>query len=1128
MHLYNMTLERSRAILHACVGNFTSSRESLIAVSNGSVVDLLSVDPSTGKLKTLSSTFAFGIIRSMISFRLTGSSKDYLVLGCDSGRIVILSCQQDYQLEIVHSETFGKSGCRRIVAGQYLSVDPRGRAVMVSAIEKHKLVYILNRDSQARLTISSPLEGHKSSTLVYSTVGVDVGFDNPIFACLEVDYSTQDTDQDTCMMMHLSFYELDLGLNHVVRKYSEALDCHANDLIAVPGGNDGPSGVLVCQEGSIVYKNFGDQPDLETNLPMESGSKSLVVCHAQHKTSRGFFFLIQNEDGDVFKLTLQVSNETVEGMTLVYLDTLPVANCLVILKSGFLLLCAEFGNHMLYQISSLDGEIVSTSQELLDVKRTSLKNFLVVDSIACLNPMLGYDTQVCTVGRGGQSSLRVLQNGLPVSELAVSQLPGCPLSVWSIKKSFSDSLDSYIVVSFSHATLVLSIVGSTVEEVSDSGFLGSTLTLSCCQIGEEDHVLQVYPSGIRDIKTSCKRVNEWRTPASKKIVQTAVNNKQVVIALTGGEIVYFEMTGQLNEYTDRKDMNGNVLCMALASVKPGEARTRFLAIALHDKTVRIVSLDPKDCLTPLSMQAFNCAAHSLVINSLKDKVYLNVGLENGLLLRTMIDSDSGDLSDTRIRYLGNRPVILNKLANESVIALSGSKSWLILQPRITPLDYQVPLVYASPFKSSQSEGVVAVDDSSLRILEIEEDKTTSRQVLQLESTPRRLVKTSQSGLYCLIESDYRSRNDRSYNNWKQDVAEDMVLKAMSDNKEEAALRAAAFLAKNDHSRRSMSQEWHSLVRLVNLERGVSLDTVSLESQETAVSLVSAKDKVIVGVAHKLVLTPHRSCDGGAVHVYSILNDKLSLLHVTLLEEVPHALCMLDDETMIAVSVASKLRVYEIGKKMLLKKNEVKSFPDVITCMQRKGSRLFVSTVSEGVFFLDLTDMTIFGEDSLPRYCTALAVVDYSTVCVGDKFGNLSLLRTSQVSSKLDVLCNWHVGETVTSLEKTCLVKGLETCLVYTTLSGSIGILVPLKSGEDQSFFEHLEMHLRQNKDTISGRDHLSYRSYYSPSKHVIDGDLCQQFVTLDSSKQKSIAEQMDRTVQDILNKLDDIRAQYAY
>lgn len=41
---------------------------------------------------------------------------------------------------------------------------------------------MLNRDTASRLAISSPLEAHKSHAIVFHTCGVDVGFDNPIFA----------------------------------------------------------------------------------------------------------------------------------------------------------------------------------------------------------------------------------------------------------------------------------------------------------------------------------------------------------------------------------------------------------------------------------------------------------------------------------------------------------------------------------------------------------------------------------------------------------------------------------------------------------------------------------------------------------------------------------------------------------------------------------------------------------------------------------------------------------------------------------------------------------------------------------------------------------------------------------
>ena len=51
---------------------------------------------------------------------------------------------------------------------------------------------------------------------------------------------------------------------------------------------------------------------------------------------------------------------------------------------------------------------------------------------------------------------------------------------------------------------------------------------------------QIYPEGIRHIRSD-KRVNEWKTPGKKTIVKCAINQRQVVIALSDGELVYFEM-----------------------------------------------------------------------------------------------------------------------------------------------------------------------------------------------------------------------------------------------------------------------------------------------------------------------------------------------------------------------------------------------------------------------------------------------------------------------------------------------------------------------------------------------------------------------------------------------------------
>ncbi|RCN28423.1 hypothetical protein ANCCAN_25833, partial [Ancylostoma caninum] len=326
MHLYNLTLQGQTAINQAVHGNFSGTPKAQeICVGRGSTLQLLFCDPTTGKIKVLCSHEVFGIIRSLMPFRLTGGTKDYIAVGSDSGRIVILEYSSEKNSFVrVHQETFGKTGCRRIVPGHYLAVDPKGRAIMIGAVERQKLVYIMNRDAEARLTISSPLEAHKQYTLCYGMVGIDVGFENPTFACLEFDYEDAEHDPTgealQTTKQTLTFYELDLGLNHVVRKYAEPLDDKATMIIAVPGGNEGPSGVILCCENYLIYKNLGEQPDIRCPIPrrrndLDDPDRSLmIICAATHKTKLMYFFLLQTEQGDLFKVTLETDEDLVTEM----------------------------------------------------------------------------------------------------------------------------------------------------------------------------------------------------------------------------------------------------------------------------------------------------------------------------------------------------------------------------------------------------------------------------------------------------------------------------------------------------------------------------------------------------------------------------------------------------------------------------------------------------------------------------------------------------------------------------------------------------------------------------------------------------------------------------------------------
>lgn len=93
----------------------------------------------------------------------------------------------------------------------------------------------------------------------------------------------------------LTYYELDLGLNHVVRKWSEPTDPRANLLVQVPGGQlassdrfDGPSGVLVCCEDHIIYRHMESRqhrvPIPRRRHPLDDSNRGIIIVSAvMHK-----------------------------------------------------------------------------------------------------------------------------------------------------------------------------------------------------------------------------------------------------------------------------------------------------------------------------------------------------------------------------------------------------------------------------------------------------------------------------------------------------------------------------------------------------------------------------------------------------------------------------------------------------------------------------------------------------------------------------------------------------------------------------------------------------------------------------------------------------------------------------
>ncbi|PJF18011.1 hypothetical protein PSACC_02150 [Paramicrosporidium saccamoebae] len=1145
------------------------STQELVAIRGTTWIELLRLDATTGRLTTVHRQNCFCTLRSLATLRMTGDKRDYLVLGTDSGRLVVLEWSDGWRT--VHQETYGRSGVRRTTAGELVASDVRGRAVMTAAVERQKLVYLMNRDPNTnRLTISSPLESSKSNLVVFSLTAVDVGYENPLFAALEVDTTLAVNGEVTeaeQLDRIVTFYEVDLGLNHVTRKWSESVDKSSNLVFAVPGGEDGPSGVLVCHAGGLTWHRMGYK-SVTAKIPLRrdplvtTAKRGVIVINGVVvRIKDGFFFLLQTEEGDLFRVDTVYEKDSVTLLNVSYFDTVPVAATMQIFRSGFLFLGSEFTSHCLYQIQSLgepevreaDNFVPHNLQHLSLVDR--LENYSELTDGRMMN-LGGEETaQVYSLqGRAQHSTFNIMRQGLQVTEVAASDLPMKPTGIWTLKQTLSDVHDAFIVVSFENSTVALQI-GETVEEATDTGLIPSASSVAVGQL-YDGSIVQIHPTGVRQIRSD-QRINEWNTPTGVNIQHAAINQRQVVVAMDNNSLIYFEtdLSGILLEKKSTLDLPEAAISLAIGPVPEGRQRSRFLAMGSADLTVRILCCDPDDCLEPLSLQALAAPPTALMISEsgpmlLGGSLVLDVGLENGVYARLSLDATNGALTDARTRFLGPAPVRLATAATEltgrnAMVAFS-TRPWLGFnahgQSNLIPLSLP-PINAAAPFSSEQCPaGIVVLTENVLRIVMVEslEDRYTKHSI-PLEHTPRKLAFHPGANLFAVIESDHRGHSTDQ----RQQIEQSWGLESDGSN-EQLDQRWTHY---------SFKGKWNSCVRLISPVSGTLAAVHHFVNNEaaTGVAWVTFHDRLnelylAVGVAKDMSISP-RSAVSSSILLFLVdpTNGTLTLTHSTPVDEIPSCLSAFGGR--LLAGVGSALRLYDIGKKRLLRKCETR-LPGFATCLQSQGWRVFVGDSEASVLLYQYQPIDnrfqLVADDTQQRPVSALLVLDYDTVAMADRFGTFCVLRlpasvaedleneatAGAVAAKrehlfgapfkLERLVEFHLGDTITSLSKTSLVAGSRELLGYTTISGAVGVFLPFTSHDEALLFQTLEMALRQETNIV-GRDHLLYRSYYAPVKAVMDGDLCETLVVLPGDRLHFVAAAVDRTPAELVKKVQDLR-----
>ena len=523
---------------------------------------------------------------------------------------------------------------------------------------------------------------------------------------------------------------------------------------------------------------------------------------------------MQSELGDLYKVTLAWGAAGVTDVRVSVFDTLFPASALCITRNGLLYAAAEAGDHALFQFRGVgDGADDAAAGAVFDpslgddgpgaakvapaFRPAPLRNLAPLDRPESLGGATALEVLAAAggaqddarlavaCGRGARSSLRLLRRGVGVAEVAASSCRPAR-GPWTLRGGAQDAYDRHIVVSFTNATLVLR-VGDAVEEVGDSGFLASEATLAAALLAD-GALVQAHAAGVRRVGPAgaAGAAAPSRAAAGRRARRGgAANERQVAVALGGGDVVYFELdaSGALAEL-GAKGL-GAAAALDLGPVPPGRARFPSWPRAAPTGRLRLLSLAPDDLLAQVALVDLGAPrARARVRGPRRRRPGARAGLGNGVLRRVRVDARTGALGDARARFLGGRAVRLARVTHggrAACVALAG-RAWLGA-PRgaaaaaagdgaaaagaalaWAPLAYDA-LEHAAPFASPRcAEGVVAVAGASLRIFVC--DAATqgefTQAVVPLRYTPRRLCALPPAGAaprVLVVEADQHRYNE---------------------------------------------------------------------------------------------------------------------------------------------------------------------------------------------------------------------------------------------------------------------------------------------------------------------------------------------------------------------------------
>ncbi|KAH0792774.1 pre-mRNA-splicing factor rse1 [Histomonas meleagridis] len=1097
MELFSYTLQPPQHVINSTAGSFTGLAEEGVdeVVANLGTHLALYTDFES-PYPIIKPTFCH--VFSVATISLPESTQDFLVVTSDSGDITVFDLTNKIFTQLF-SIPYARTGMRRYEPGPYLSVSPCGRAIFSSSLEKYKVAFSISKSKNGKPSLSAPIEFVKSHSFIHSCVSLDVGYESPLFAFIERIFKPPKEQReppfDPTTEKFLCFYELDSNINTIVKKDEFPIPSTSTLLVSVPGPlYNCPGGVIVCSNGSLQYYNKSKELSI-IPIPSRRGEgQSVILTSATFCNSSTWFSLLQNQFGDLFYVTSQDD----KTLTCEYFDTIPPSTSMLILKQGFLIAFGETNSNTFYSITNLEIEANDSLEFEPNINLIHLSLFQTQLTMSRLTKLITIPSSygstlgdIVTIhGSRNLSSLKITRKGIPIHELIRQTIGGNPLS--------------------SKTRIFEVLKDGRVQNSKENNFLTDVQTIDVIQMSLLNvySTIQIHTKGLHVILQDGTIKNWERKSYEGKISSIATNTSQIILIFEDNYITLFEandrcMPTEISSYK-LNNIEGKIISAAIPQPPEGIRVTRWLAIATTQMIIYIVSIDN-------DATRWEITARQIVDNPISDLAFLSIpiighilhiGHENGILSRCILDDNEGEIGSSQIRFLGHSRVTFSKIIINSKRCLLANSSipWLCNDLRLLQIASSQFISISQIFSSFCPDGgFIGITNNDMCFFEIVDiNCSIDTKNYPLQYTPKQIIYIPENNNIFIIYSDM------------------------------------------------INDQWKSFGQFFDLNNNQFSELLSFEDNLSVTSAIYIPSfgSIAIGFARNLRFNPRR-CEGGIVLLIDPMTQEIH--HITEVEDIPGALGIFEDY--LLSGIGKILRLYKLGHHQLLKRCESRTLPNFINYVSSNGVRIIVGDMTESFIFLKydkVSDViTPFCDDCVPRFPLSAVLLDRSTVATGDRFGNFSILRLPfDVSddaeidpsgvgmiwehhdmcgcpNKFDLAVNYHVGDPITGLD----LSTSEECIVYGTVGGQIGVMIPFITDVEASICRKLEIEVRKRRPTLCGRVHEMFRSYYAPVKCVVDGDMVLEYLNMNQNEQHEISISLQTTPFDISRLLTSIELQ---